>query len=69
MEMKNIFYNDRNDECRSVRGVHYLGGDMNAKLHGRLQSDKNVLTLTTAAAAAATVLQPQNQNQTPLSEL
>ena len=42
-DSKSMFYNDLSKVCRKAKGVHYLGGDMNARLHYRFHSEENVL--------------------------
>ena len=42
-DSKSMFYNDLSKVCQKAKGVHYLGGDMNARLHYRFHSEENVL--------------------------
>ena len=40
-DSKSMFYNDLSKVCQKAKGVHYLGGDMNARLHYRFHSEEN----------------------------
>ena len=42
-DSKSQFYDDLILHCDRVRGVHFLGGDMNARLHYRFHSEEDVL--------------------------
>ena len=42
IEMKELFYNQLSDEVARTRGIYYIGGDFNARIHHVREVDVDV---------------------------